>query len=68
MSASRPQNASAENHLQLPAPDAGSQAHSEKLIALITDEIAAAIGRLNDFKVFTNDQATKANTTSVISA
>lgn len=47
MSASRPQNASAENHLQLPAPDAGSQAHSEKLIALITDEIAAAGGRIS---------------------
>ena len=47
MSASRPQNASAENHLQLPAPDAGAQAHSEKLIALITDEIAAAGGRIS---------------------
>lgn len=47
MSVSRLQNASAENHLQLPAPDAGAQAHSEKLIALITDEIAAAGGRIS---------------------
>jgi SAM-dependent MidA family methyltransferase len=47
MSVSRPQNASAENQLQLPVPDAEAQAHSEKLIALITNEIAAAGGRIS---------------------
>lgn len=47
MSVSRPHNASAENQLSLPEPDAEAQAHSEKLIALITDEIAAAGGRIS---------------------
>ena len=32
---------------QLPAPDAQAQAHSEQLIALIADEIAAAGGRIS---------------------
>ena len=33
--------------MQLPAPDAEAQAHSEKLIALIDEEIAAAGGRIS---------------------
>lgn len=37
----------ADNSLQLPEPDAAAQAHSEQLIALIADEIAAAGGQIS---------------------
>jgi len=47
MSASRRHNASADNLLQLPVPDVEAQAHSEKLIAVIADDIAAAGGRIS---------------------
>lgn len=40
-------NSVADQLLQLPAPDAAAQAHSEKLIALIADEIAAAGGLIS---------------------
>ncbi|MDT8383740.1 MAG: SAM-dependent methyltransferase [Gammaproteobacteria bacterium] len=36
-----------ESLLQLPTPDAEAQAHSERLISLITDEIAAAGGGIS---------------------
>lgn len=42
-----PANSSTDNLLQLPTPDAEAQAHSEKLIALIADEIATAGGRIS---------------------
>jgi len=38
---------SADNPLQLPVPDAAAQAHSERLISLIADEIAASGGRIS---------------------
>lgn len=38
---------SADNPLQLPVPDAAAQAHSERLIALIADEIAVAGGQIS---------------------
>lgn len=47
MSAFRHQNTTADNLMQLPEPDAEAQAHSEKLIALIAEEIAAAGGRIS---------------------
>lgn len=40
-------NSVADQLSQLPTPDADAQAHSEKLIALIADEIAAAEGSLS---------------------
>ncbi len=44
---SRPGITSASALSQLPAPDAAAQAHSEKLIAFITDEIVAAGGQIS---------------------
>lgn len=40
-------NPAADKMLQLPAPDAAAQAHSEKLISLIADEIATEGGRIS---------------------